>query len=120
MHELSIAEGIVDIVRMHVPDKELNDVRSIHLNVGALSGVVADSLEFSFSAITADTPLSHARLAIDRVPFIIQCQQCGTKSESEMGTVVCPACRSSETKVISGTELQVLHIELSDHEPEGS
>jgi hydrogenase nickel incorporation protein HypA/HybF len=120
MHELSIAQGIVDIVRMHVSENDLSDVRSVHLKVGALSGVVAESLEFSFSAITADTPLSQARLSIDRIPFMIQCQSCGAKSESEMGIVVCASCKSPDTRVISGTELQVLHIELSDHKPEDS
>lgn len=120
MHELSIAHSIVDIVRQYVPGPDLKGVRSIRLKVGEHSGVVVDSLEFSFSAITADTDLKDSRLDVDRVPFVIECRSCGARSRTEWGVVRCPACGGSETSVISGTELQVLDIELDDTSSEGS
>ena len=120
MHELSIAYGIVDIVRQYVQPPQLKQVRSVRLKVGDQSGVVIDSLEFSYSAITADTDLGGSRLEIERLPFLIECRSCKKQSETEMGVVLCPACGSTETSVISGTELQVLDIEIRENGSEGS
>lgn len=114
MHELSIAHSIVDIVRQYVQPPDLKLVRSIRLSVGEHSGVVVDSLEFSFSAITADTELKDSRLVVDRIPFVIECRSCGARSRTEWGVMRCPACGKSETTVVSGTELKVLDIELDD------
>ncbi len=62
MHELSIAQNIVDIVQQYVPGEAMGDVRFVRVRVGGLSGIVPESLEFSFSAIVAGTPLGSARL----------------------------------------------------------
>jgi hydrogenase nickel incorporation protein HypA/HybF len=115
MHELSIAQSIVDLVRPYVP--EGTPVESVRVKVGDLSGVVADSLEFCWSAITPETPLRNARLVIEKIPFRIRCETCGAESESSHGLAVCPQCESPRTRVLSGTELQVLDIELSDQSP---
>ena len=55
MHELSVAQGILDLVQHYVPEGQAPDVRAVTVRVGALSGIVADSLEFCFSAIVAGT-----------------------------------------------------------------
>ena len=119
MHELSIAHGIVDIIRQYVQPPELRRVRSVRLKVGDQSGVVVDSLEFSYAAITADSDLKGSRLDIDRIPFVVECRSCGKRSETERGIVVCPECGKTETRVVSGTELHVLDIEIAENGSEG-
>lgn len=114
MHEMSIAQNLVEIVQEHVPEEELVNVRAIKLRVGELSGVVPDSLEFSFTVITAETPLREARLEIEHIPFAIHCNACGRDSSPTLGIVLCPSCGSGSTVVVSGTELQVSEIELTD------
>lgn len=114
MHELSIAQNILDIVHQSVERRELEDVRFIRLRLGALSGVVGDSLEFCFTAITAETPLARARLVFEHIPFRVRCSPCAREFDNELGYVVCPACGGSDTQVLSGRELQVVEIELND------
>ncbi len=120
MHELSIANNILEIVQQHVQPELLPSVRSIRLKVGDQAGVVVDSLEFSFSALTADSPLRSAHLEVERVPFTITCRDCGATSVSDAGLVTCPKCDSTRTTVLSGTELRVVDIELLEPEPEGA
>lgn len=115
VHELSIAQNILDIVHQSVEPKDLDDVRFIRLRIGALSGVVADSLEFCFTAIVAETPLVRARLAIEHIPFRVRCESCAREFENDIGYVVCPDCGGVRTQVLSGRELQVVEIELEDH-----
>lgn len=112
MHELSLAQGIIDIVREHAPGSGV--VRSVKVRVGEVSGVVIDSLEFCFGAITKETPLEHARLDIERLPFVVSCRSCSRESRTEPGFPLCPNCGSAETSIVSGTELQVVEIEVDD------
>ena len=116
MHELSIAQNIVGIVRESVSPDELADVRVVKVRLGVLSGVAADSLDFCFMAILADTPLSAAKLKFEHVPFIVHCPRCVKSFTNEVGMVVCPDCGNTATRVLSGRELQVMEIELESEE----
>jgi hydrogenase nickel incorporation protein HypA/HybF len=120
MHELSIAQNIVDIITQHVPEPELPGVRTVRLRIGLVAGIVADSLEFSFGVITAGTPLAQAALAIESVPFTVHCNACGRESQNEQGVLRCSFCGSSDTTVVTGTEMQVTSIELEDPTTESS
>ncbi len=114
MHELSLAQNIVDIVQEHVPPDRAHAVTSIKLRIGQMSGVVADSLEFCFTAITSATPLSSAKLQIEQIPFTLQCSMCSKKFVSQFGEALCPKCGAEKTEVIGGTEMQIVEIELLD------
>jgi hydrogenase nickel incorporation protein HypA/HybF len=117
VHELSVAQNIVDIIHQSVPREELGDVRIVRMKIGALSGVVADSLDFCFMAVVSQTPLANARLAIEQIPFAVHCNFCNKTFENDIGYVVCPECDGVETSVVSGKELQVTELEL-DNEKE--
>ena len=57
MHELAIAEGVVDTVTQRLPGARIT---SVHLEIGALSGVVADSIRFCFDLATEGTSTARA------------------------------------------------------------
>ena len=114
MHELSLAQSIVETINNHVPEEQRTAVKTVTLKVGQHSGVVVDSLEFCFNAIILETPLQNARLKIQEISFTLQCSSCNTTSPSEFGFAVCPKCGSYETRVASGMELQIAEIELDD------
>jgi hydrogenase nickel incorporation protein HypA/HybF len=118
MHELSIAQNIVEIIQKNIPEPEWEHVFKVHLKIGELGGVVPESLEFSFQAITSESPLRHARLDIESVPFRVQCYNCKAITENEAGFVICEKCGSTNTKVISGSELHVTEIEIEEPEKE--
>ena len=117
MHELSVAQGILDLVQHYVPEGQAPDVRAVTVRVGALSGIVADSLEFCFSAIVAGTPYSRARLAIDRVPTRAACRRCSREFDVDRLVFRCPHCDGTDIRLVSGDDLQVASIELADAEP---
>jgi hydrogenase nickel incorporation protein HypA/HybF len=118
MHELSIAQNIVEIIHQYVRSEDRPKVRSVSTIVGEQSGVVADSLTFSYQAITASTVLEQSRLTIEVVPFTIECKKCGAVSNTEMGSIRCPVCGDPHSVIIAGTELRVREIELADEEKE--
>lgn len=117
MHELSIAQNIVDIVKQNIAENELSSVAVIKLKIGEMSGVVTDSLEFGFQAITSGTVLETAKLDIEKIPFVFKCNSCGKQSTNEFGITVCPECGGTDTNIISGLEMQIVEVELKEVAP---
>ena len=111
---MGIAQGILEIIQQYVPEEQAGSIRSVKVRVGQLSGVVADSLDFSFGAIIADTPWQAARLNLEHIPAVSHCSGCAVNFEIEDLAFCCPACGSTEIRLISGTELQVVEIEVDD------
>jgi hydrogenase nickel incorporation protein HypA/HybF len=114
MHELSIAQSVLDIVHQHVPAGEEKRVRIIRLSIGTMAGVVADSLAFCFSAITQGTPFEGAVLEIAQIPLTAHCNTCEANAPIDRTRFICPACGGSDLTVVSGREMQVREIELND------
>ena len=114
MHELAIAQNILDIVRQSVPEDQAEAVRWVRVRVGQLSGVVPDSLDFCFRAIASETNLRHAGLAIDQVATVSMCKDCLHRFSIDDFVFSCPACHSANLELISGKELEILEIELAD------
>lgn len=115
MHELSIAQDILEIIRQNVPSEEIDQIELVSIKIGEFAGVVADSLQFSFMAITSGTELDQVKLDIIHVPFLIKCNSCGKESTNEFGMMICE-CGSGDTEIISGNELKVTEVKLYDKE----
>ncbi|MFM2097257.1 MAG: hypothetical protein RIS70_4381 [Planctomycetota bacterium] len=119
MHELGLAQNILDIVREHTPANRIAAVRRVRVDVGRMAGVVVESLDFCFSTLIATTPMSSARLECRTVPLRVACETCGGTSECEGDWFVCPGCGSSRTRVVAGMDLRVSEIELEDDPGQG-
>ena len=64
MHELAIAESLVDRVVERTAGRQ---VVAVTVRIGDAAGVVADALAFSFDVVTVDTPIAGARLVVEEV-----------------------------------------------------
>jgi hydrogenase nickel incorporation protein HypA/HybF len=116
MHEMGIAESVLDIVRLHVPEAQAPLVRRVSLRVGELAGVQTDSLRFCFEAIVAGTPYGAATLAIEYIPAVRRCRACGTTFPGGPLLAVCPACGGVDAPLEGGRELSVTEVELDDED----
>lgn len=117
MHEASIAENIIEITRQHLPPDGRGRVKAIRLKIGECSGIEPESLRFCFEALVSHTDLQGATLAIESVPFRIACRQCGEVTRTEFGFMECGQCHGMETRVVSGHEMQITEIEITEEEP---
>ena len=114
MHELGIAENILDIVRQSVPDDRVSLVGNIRLRVGPFAGIVPDSLKFCFAALVADTGMANAALQIEETLLAASCRECGNEYGIKNFVFICPACGGGNLELISGKELEVIEIEIAD------
>jgi hydrogenase nickel incorporation protein HypA/HybF len=112
MHELSIAMSIVEISEEESANLGAR-IAAVHLKLGALSGVVKETLLFNFEIACQGTPLEGARLEIEDVPVTALCPKCRAPRRVEsIQWLVCPECKTPVSVVIEGRELQVIALEL--------
>jgi len=109
VHELAITEGVVSAVTGRLPDQLITCVR---LEIGALSGVVADSVRFCFELVTEGTNLEGARLEITEPRALCRCRVCASEFEPDAPIAICP-CGSVEVTVLTGQELTITSVQVA-------
>ncbi len=109
MHELAIIESVVDTVADRLGDAKISSVR---LEVGELSGVVADSLLFCFGLAAEGTTLAGATLEITQIPGRCRCRACGREFSPGGLILLCP-CGSADAEVLSGQELTIASVKVA-------
>lgn len=112
MHEMAIAEGILDIALKAMEENEAKRVARVKLLVGEMAGVECESLLFCFEALTKGTAADGAALDIERVPLVGRCAACGKEQHVERYSFLCPSCRNGALEIISGCELKVESLEV--------
>jgi hydrogenase nickel incorporation protein HypA/HybF len=120
MHELAIAQSIIDAVGEKAATCNATRIKSVRLLIGEASGIFADSLTFSFEMLASFDPvLDGARLLIDEVPHRAHCRHCNCVFAVAHFIARCPACQTWDTEIVSGDELQILEMEI-ETEPHSS
>ena len=71
MHEVGIMQSALDIALEWAQKQGGERIHRLGLRVGALSGVVADALEFAFEVIKQETPAENASLEVEYIPLQI-------------------------------------------------
>jgi hydrogenase nickel incorporation protein HypA/HybF len=111
MHELSIAQAIVDVATRHAAGRR---VVKVEVKVGHLRQVVPDSLDFAFGLVRQGTVLDGAQLVISHIPAAGRCRDCGTESVMDGFPLCCGRCGGLSMVVLEGEELLVDALELED------
>ena len=113
MHELSIAQSIVEAVEARAIECNAMRVKGVRLKVGEASGIVVDSLTFCFEMLAGLVPtLAGAQLRIDTPPHRAHCRHCDKVFAIVNYIAQCPTCLEWSSEVISGTELQIMDMEI--------
>lgn len=112
MHEMSIAQSLIEIVKEEMAKHDARKLRSIRLNIGEMSTIVPEALSFCFEVITDGTELEGARLITEVIPLMGMCHSCGMEFDIEDFTFVCPSCGGSKVEATAGQDLTILEIEV--------
>jgi hydrogenase nickel incorporation protein HypA/HybF len=111
MHELAIAEAVVDIVLRHAGERRVTRVEVV---VGHLRQVVPDALAFAFELVVHGTSAEGAELVIDHVAAAGRCRECGAETVLDAFPLQCAHCRSLDIELLRGEELFVDCLETED------
>lgn len=113
MHELSVVMGIVNIAEKETQKANKKRVELIELEIGSLSGVELDSLEYVWDVAVKGTVLEGAEKKIDFIEARAKCLECETFFKAENVYDNCPKCQSYFKDIIKGKELRVKSLEVS-------
>jgi len=114
MHELAIAQAILDRAQAASEGNGGARVLKIGLRIGAISGVEADALTFGIEALSKDTPFAGVVLEVEHCKRKQRCAACAAEFEPEGFSTSCPTCKGDESICIAGKELDVTFFELED------
>lgn len=112
MHEFALAQDIVKTITQQVTE-DLEKITVINIEIGAFSGVVAESLEFGIQVVFADKKLPEVKVNIVKVPTIALCT-CGEEYEMNEIYTGCPKCGSFVRKIKSGMDIVIDSVVLSE------
>jgi hydrogenase nickel incorporation protein HypA/HybF len=112
VHELAICQALMEQVERIAREERAERVLSIHLAIGPLSGVEPRLLEQAFYVARAGSIAANAELVTESMPIQVSCNQCGQLSDALPSRLLCGHCGDWRTKLVSGDEMNLLHIEL--------
>jgi len=112
VHELAICQALMEQVERIAQEERADQVLSIHLAIGPLSGVESRLLEQAFSVARAGSIAANAELVTESMPVQVSCSQCGQLSDALPSRLVCGHCGDWRTRLVSGDELELRHVEL--------
>lgn len=112
MHEMSLVMRIIDIATEKALAQKAEKITKIELLLGELSGVMYESLMFSFELAMKRTLLETAEVVVKKVSGRGLCQVCSHTYSLSTLHDACPKCSALNPKVIQGRELQVVSIDV--------
>lgn len=125
MHEISIAESIVQIAEAKAREQnargvQVKCVQVIKLRLGTFTTIVPEALQFAFEIARQGTLSRNARLDIEMVPMVVRCVVCDAVAEPVRGVcLICAQC-GFPLEIVSGEELQIEYIEVDCKEMDSS
>ncbi len=114
MHELSMSRAIVREVELALVDRGDVTVTVVRLQVGALSGIVAEALAYGMSFVTVGSRLDGARVDIETQPVTVWCSPCQVIVQTVGSSVCCPTCDTPSADIRSGRGMQICSVDLDE------
>jgi len=119
MHELSMAQAIVDTVLDAAQKNEAQDILEVTIEIGQLTMLNPEQLKFLLDVIIEGTLLENSEILIEEIPVEIECQSCDFKgkantdgSDHYLTIVLCPECGNRNVEVTRGRECNVKNIRI--------
>jgi hydrogenase nickel incorporation protein HypA/HybF len=112
MHEMSIAESVLQIIEESARAEGCARVKTVWLEIGQLACVEKEALRFCFDAVMKDSIAEGAQLEIVETAGQGRCTQCGGEAQIAALYEACPQCGSYTMQVIAGDVMRVKELEV--------
>jgi hydrogenase nickel incorporation protein HypA/HybF len=116
MHELAITQQILNLAQQHAEEAGAQQVTDLHLEIGALSTIIDDSVQFYWDMICNGTVCEGAILHFHRIPAQLHCHDCNQNYTLENELTACPHCQGFRVQIVSGEEFQLKSIDVQVNE----
>lgn len=110
MHEMSLAESVVQLVEAAAAGERAQRVSCVWVEIGQLSCVAPAALRFCFDAVARGGIAAGARLEIVEIAGAGRCEACAADFALSELPAMCPVCGSARVQPQRGTEMRVREI----------
>lgn len=107
MHEMSLAEGVLQIIEESSRTQNFSRVKTVWLEIGQLAGVEVEAMKFCFEAVVRDSIAQDAQLVIVEIPGQAKCQFCAETVTVFTLFDVCPKCGKYPLQLTGGNTMRV-------------
>jgi hydrogenase nickel incorporation protein HypA/HybF len=112
MHELSLAQGLVEELEKIVLAEAAVRVERVVVVIGTYSGVERDAFEFAFPFAAEGTLCDGATLVVESQPIHVECRKCGKTSSPEPTLLACLDCGATDVSLTGGRDFLIRSVEL--------
>lgn len=113
MHEMSIAEGILQVLEDQATTQDYKQVKTVWLEIGPLAMIETEALKFCFDAVMKNSIADGAKLYIDELEGKAFCLQCSQTVVITKRYDQCPKCGSYHLQVTQGDEMRIKELEVA-------
>ena len=113
MHEMSLCEGILQVIEAEAQKQQFTEVTQVVLDIGVLSAVETSALEFAFEVIMHGSVAEKAILKINKIEARAWCMSCSEIVTIKQRYDACPNCDSYQLQVSSGDEMKIKELEVN-------
>jgi hydrogenase nickel incorporation protein HypA/HybF len=114
MHEMGIANSILEAVRAEARRFPGSHICKVGVRIGELAGVDPDSMSFCFDAMVRETDFEPLEIEIEYCSRRHQCRACQCIFPAPIEGARCPACGGTDSKFVAGDELELSYLEVED------
>ncbi|GAB4258341.1 MAG: hydrogenase maturation nickel metallochaperone HypA [Pararhodobacter sp.] len=112
MHEMSLCEGIRQVIEEQARANGVTRVRRVRLEIGRFAGVEKPALEFAFDVVMRGSVAEGAELVMLDLPGRALCYDCGKDVEIAHRLDPCPDCGSGRLMPTGGDEMRIKDLEV--------
>lgn len=112
MHEMSLAESMLQIIEESARTRNFRRVRTVVLEIGRFAAVEPDAMRFCFAAVTRGSIADGAQLEIIETPGEGRCIACGRTVALQEQYGLCPECGSAQIEIVAGSQMRVKNLEV--------
>jgi hydrogenase nickel incorporation protein HypA/HybF len=113
MHEMSLAEGVLQLIEDAAQAQSFSRVTTVWLEIGQLAGVEIEAMKFCFDVVVKDSLAEGAKLEIIATPGSGWCMHCAQTVPLAEVFGECPRCGQYQVQVTGGTEMRVKELEVA-------
>lgn len=112
MHELAVCQSLLRQVERVARQHGADEVATIHLSIGPLSGIEVPLLQRAFTIARAGTVAEGAELVANLTRARVHCSRCGGESTVPANRLLCVHCGDWRTRLVGGDEMELVSIEM--------
>lgn len=113
MHEMSLCEGMRQVIEDEARKHAVTRIRRVRVEIGRFAGVEIDALKFAFDVVMRGSAAEGAELVTLDLPGKALCYDCMKDVEIEHRLDPCPICGGGKLMPSGGDEMRIKDLEVA-------